>query len=239
MPKKTCPQCQTQSGPRTQVCPQCKYEFGVKSSKSSGSAPAAKGKTVAEPPRRREMGGYTLSTCAGPYPKINTINEDTVHRWMESLAEMKEPNRLLPSAYLHAVMHSVPPHVRVDEPAYEGATVNKVIDNPDYVEMMRLVRAILSERKGTRLPEPEDSADEPEPDGGGRNYGDNAGIVDEPEDSDDMPPLPSAAEHWSNEKKAEYLLNGAIDDDDYQYLRRIVKAKLGLDPDSVKHMKPE
>jgi hypothetical protein len=45
------------------------------------------------------------------------------------------------------------------------------------------------------------------------------------------------AEMYSNERKAEFLLNNAIDDDDYSKARKEVQ-KLGLDPDLIPHQRP-
>lgn len=43
-------------------------------------------------------------------------------------------------------------------------------------------------------------------------------------------------EKYSSERKAEFLLNNAINSDDYREARRAVE-KLGLDPDSIPHKK--
>ena len=40
------------------------------------------------------------------------------------------------------------------------------------------------------------------------------------------------------ERKAEFLLSNAIDDADYRKARKEVR-KLGLDPDSIPHLRPE
>jgi len=45
-------------------------------------------------------------------------------------------------------------------------------------------------------------------------------------------------EIYTNERKAEFLLNNAIGEKDYQSARREVK-KLGLDPDAIPHMRPD
>jgi len=42
---------------------------------------------------------------------------------------------------------------------------------------------------------------------------------------------------YSNERKAEFLLNNAVDDADYIEARKEVR-KLGLDPDSIPHQRP-
>jgi hypothetical protein len=44
-------------------------------------------------------------------------------------------------------------------------------------------------------------------------------------------------EMYSNERKAEFLLNNAVDDADYSEARKEVR-KLGLDPDSIPHLRP-
>ena len=50
-------------------------------------------------------------------------------------------------------------------------------------------------------------------------------------------PMSVTAEMYSNERKAEFLLNNAIDDDDYSKARKEVQ-KLGLDPDLIPHQRP-
>jgi antitoxin component of MazEF toxin-antitoxin module len=44
-------------------------------------------------------------------------------------------------------------------------------------------------------------------------------------------------EAYTNERKAEFLLNNAVDDADYQAARAEV-VKLGLDPDQIEHVRP-
>jgi hypothetical protein len=44
-------------------------------------------------------------------------------------------------------------------------------------------------------------------------------------------------EMYSNERKAEFLLNNAVDDADYRNARNEVR-KLGLNPDSIPHLRP-
>jgi hypothetical protein len=46
-----------------------------------------------------------------------------------------------------------------------------------------------------------------------------------------------AVERYTPERKAEFLLSNAIDDDDYRKARKEVR-KLGLDPDSIPHRRP-
>lgn len=45
------------------------------------------------------------------------------------------------------------------------------------------------------------------------------------------------SEIYDNERKAEFLLNNAVDEADYHDAREEVR-KLGLDPDSVPHLRP-
>lgn len=47
-----------------------------------------------------------------------------------------------------------------------------------------------------------------------------------------------APEIYSNERKAEFLLNNAVDCADYLQARKEVR-KLGLDPDLIPHMQPK
>jgi AbrB family looped-hinge helix DNA binding protein len=44
-------------------------------------------------------------------------------------------------------------------------------------------------------------------------------------------------ERYSNERRAEFLLTNAVDEDDYAQARAVVEA-MGLDPDSILHVKP-
>lgn len=44
-------------------------------------------------------------------------------------------------------------------------------------------------------------------------------------------------EHYTPERKAEFLLSNAVDRSDYQKARKEVQ-KLGLDPDSIPHRRP-
>lgn len=44
-------------------------------------------------------------------------------------------------------------------------------------------------------------------------------------------------ELYSRERRAEFLLSNAVDDDDYARAREEVR-KLGLDPDSIEHHRP-
>jgi hypothetical protein len=45
-------------------------------------------------------------------------------------------------------------------------------------------------------------------------------------------------EQYSPERKAEFLSSNAIDDADYRKARKEVR-KLGLDPDSIPHLRPK
>jgi hypothetical protein len=51
-------------------------------------------------------------------------------------------------------------------------------------------------------------------------------------------PMSVAVEIYSNERKAEFLLNNVVDEADYRDAREEVR-ELGLDPDSVPHDRPE
>ena len=44
-------------------------------------------------------------------------------------------------------------------------------------------------------------------------------------------------ERYSPERKAEFLLSNAVDESDYRSARKAVR-KMGLDPDSIPHVKP-
>ena len=45
-------------------------------------------------------------------------------------------------------------------------------------------------------------------------------------------------ERYTPERKAEFLLSNAVDADDYRRARKEVR-KLGLDPDSIPHFRPQ
>jgi AbrB family looped-hinge helix DNA binding protein len=51
------------------------------------------------------------------------------------------------------------------------------------------------------------------------------------------PAMVVPVERYSPERKAEFLLSNAIDDADYRKARKEVR-KLGLDPDSILHLRP-
>ena len=52
------------------------------------------------------------------------------------------------------------------------------------------------------------------------------------------PAVALPVEIYSPERKAEFLLNNALDRKDYRWARREVK-KMGLDPDKIPHDRPE
>jgi AbrB family looped-hinge helix DNA binding protein len=52
------------------------------------------------------------------------------------------------------------------------------------------------------------------------------------------PAMVVPVERYSAQRKAEFLLSNAVDDADYRQARKEVR-KLGLDPDSIKHLRPE
>lgn len=51
------------------------------------------------------------------------------------------------------------------------------------------------------------------------------------------PAIAMPIEVYSKERKAEFLLNNAINRDDYEAARQAVQ-KLGLDPDNIRHERP-
>jgi len=52
------------------------------------------------------------------------------------------------------------------------------------------------------------------------------------------PAMVVPVERYSPERKAEFLLSNAVDDADYRKARKDVR-KLGLDPDSIPHLRPK
>ncbi|RJQ42581.1 MAG: AbrB/MazE/SpoVT family DNA-binding domain-containing protein [Gaiellales bacterium] len=52
------------------------------------------------------------------------------------------------------------------------------------------------------------------------------------------PAVAMPVEIYTTERQAEFLLNNAVDEKDYQRARRAVK-KLGLDPDAIPHRRPD
>lgn len=51
------------------------------------------------------------------------------------------------------------------------------------------------------------------------------------------PAVTLPVEVYSSERRAEFLLSNAVDDDDYEQAREVVEA-MGIDPDSVTHERP-
>jgi AbrB family looped-hinge helix DNA binding protein len=51
------------------------------------------------------------------------------------------------------------------------------------------------------------------------------------------PAIPMPVEVYSPERKAEFLLNNAVDADDYKAARDAVR-KMGLSPDDIPHQRP-
>jgi len=52
------------------------------------------------------------------------------------------------------------------------------------------------------------------------------------------PAMVVPVERYTPERKAEFLLSNAVDEADYRQARKEVR-KLGLDPDSIQHLRPE
>lgn len=52
------------------------------------------------------------------------------------------------------------------------------------------------------------------------------------------PAMVIPVERYTPQRKAEFLLSNAVDDADYRQARKEVR-KLGLDPDSIRHLRPE
>lgn len=52
-----------------------------------------------------------------------------------------------------------------------------------------------------------------------------------------IPAVAVPVETYSKERKSEFILSNAMDEEDYQEAREEVR-KLGIDPDSIKHHKP-
>jgi hypothetical protein len=50
-------------------------------------------------------------------------------------------------------------------------------------------------------------------------------------------PYPGEVEIYSSERKAEFLLNNAVDEADYAAAREAVR-RMGLDPDGIEHARP-
>ena len=63
-------------------------------------------------------------------------------------------------------------------------------------------------------------------------------IAEEREDGVLIRPATAISERYSREQQAQFLLSNAVDADDYARAREEVQ-KLGLDPDSIPHPKPD
>jgi AbrB family looped-hinge helix DNA binding protein len=74
-----------------------------------------------------------------------------------------------------------------------------------------------------------------------KRFGIEEGSIVIAEEKDDgiliRPAVVVPVERYSPERKAEFLLSNAIDDDDYRKAQRAVR-KLGLDPKSIPHRRP-
>jgi AbrB family looped-hinge helix DNA binding protein len=74
-----------------------------------------------------------------------------------------------------------------------------------------------------------------------KRFGIEEGSIVIAEEKDDgiliRPAVIVPVERYSPERKAEFLLSNAIDDDDYRKAQRAVR-KLGLDPKSIPHRRP-
>ena len=74
-----------------------------------------------------------------------------------------------------------------------------------------------------------------------KRFGIEEGTIVTAEERDDgiliRPAVVVPVERYSPERKAEFLLSNAVDEEDYRRLRRDVR-KLGLDPDAVPHRRP-
>jgi AbrB family looped-hinge helix DNA binding protein len=74
-----------------------------------------------------------------------------------------------------------------------------------------------------------------------RKFGIEEGSLVIAEERDDgiliRPAIAYAIEVYTPERKAEFFLTNALDENDYQKARRTVR-KMGLDPDKIKHFRP-
>jgi AbrB family looped-hinge helix DNA binding protein len=74
-----------------------------------------------------------------------------------------------------------------------------------------------------------------------KRFGIEEGTIVTAEEKDDgiliRPAVVVPVERYSPERKAEFLLSNAIDEADYRSARKAVR-KMGLDPDSILHIKP-
>jgi AbrB family looped-hinge helix DNA binding protein len=75
-----------------------------------------------------------------------------------------------------------------------------------------------------------------------KRFGIEEGSIVIAEETDDgiliRPAMVVPVERYSPERKAEFLLSNAVDAADYRLARKEVR-KLGLDPDSIQHLRPE
>lgn len=75
-----------------------------------------------------------------------------------------------------------------------------------------------------------------------KRFGIEEGTLVIAEEKDDgiliRPAVVVPVEHYTPERKAEFLLSNALDAQDYRQARKEVR-KLGVDPDSIPHQRPE
>jgi len=74
-----------------------------------------------------------------------------------------------------------------------------------------------------------------------KRFGIEEGMIVTAEEKEDgiliRPAVVIPVERYGLERKAEFLLSNAIDESDYRSARKAVR-KMGLDPDSIPHVKP-
>jgi len=74
-----------------------------------------------------------------------------------------------------------------------------------------------------------------------KRFGIEEGTIVTAEEKEDgifiRPAVVVPVERYSPERKAEFLLSNAIDETDYRSARKTVR-KMGLDPDSIPHVRP-
>jgi AbrB family looped-hinge helix DNA binding protein len=74
-----------------------------------------------------------------------------------------------------------------------------------------------------------------------KRFGIEEGSIVTTEEKDDgiliRPAVVIPIERYTPERKAEFLLNNAIDESDYRSARKAVR-KMGLDPDAIPHARP-
>jgi AbrB family looped-hinge helix DNA binding protein len=75
-----------------------------------------------------------------------------------------------------------------------------------------------------------------------KRFGIEEGSIVIAEEKDDgiliRPAVVVPVERYTPERKAEFLLSNAVDGDDYRKARKDVR-KMGLDPDSIPHRRPD